>query len=87
MTIIVLDLSFNRKPLNFILGNKCTICSFVCYIVTLYCILFVVKSNIVFLASTTILEFFSAIVGTIVSKCVFFLIITNMVFHIELSNI
>ena len=41
------------------------------------------KSYIVSLPPTTILEFFPAIVGTVVSKCAFFLILTNMVLIIE----
>ena len=41
------------------------------------------KSYIVSLPPTTILEFFPAIVGTVVSKCAFFLILTNMVFDVK----
>ena len=53
---------------------KCTItCILLCF--WSYCI-----SS---LASTTILELFFAIVGIVVSKCAFFLILTNMVFILE----
>ena len=80
MTGDVFDFSINRKPLNFILETNVQFAIFYATLILrmAFCLW---PNHILFLYLQQLsLNFFPTIVGTVVSKCAFFLILTNMVF-------
>ena len=85
MAVDVFDLFINRKLLNFILETNVQFA--ILYATLVLCIAFCLWPNQILFPylQQLSLNFFPAIKGTIVSKCAFFLIITNMVFYMHIE--